>query len=211
MFKDYLKQTRAYPLLRLLKSYFEAVLWFFGSKQGVSPPALFKRAVIKQYAKKFSPSIFIETGTYLGDTVAAVKNLFSEIHSIELGENLAKEARKRFAKYSHIKIHQGDSAIVLPEIFKNASKKPTLFWLDAHYSEGITVGSDDNLPLVKEIKTILEHWQSGSVVLIDDARLMGRQKGYPGFEEIKNLVEKYNLGLKVGQELDIIRIYTPTL
>ena len=118
MFKDYLKQTRAYPLLRLLKSYFEAVLWFFGSKQGVSPPALFKRAVIKQYAKKFSPSIFIETGTYLGDTVAAVKNLFSEIHSIELGENLAKEARKRFAKYSHIKIHQGDSAIVLPEIFK---------------------------------------------------------------------------------------------
>ena len=206
MLKNYLKQTKAYPLLRFLKSYLEAVLWFFGSKQRVSPPALFKRAVIKQHTKKFSPSIFVETGTYLGDTVAAVKNLFSEVHSIELGENLAKEAQKRFARRKNIHIHQGDSSKILPKILA-VVHGPYLFWLDAHFSEGITVGDDEHLPLVKEIKTILEHWQPGSVILIDDARLMGKQKGYPSFEEIKKLVGGYNLGLKVGQELDIIRIY----
>jgi hypothetical protein len=206
MLKNYLKQTKAYPLLRFLKSYLEAVLWFFGSKQQASPPALFKRAVIKKLARKFSPSIFVETGTYLGDTVAAVKNLFFEIHSIELGENLAEEARKRFLRYPHIHIHQGDSAQILPSLL-GKTLKPSLFWLDAHYSEGVTVGDDEHLPLISEIKTILGHWVSGSVILIDDARLMGCQKGYPSFEEIEVIVKGSGLNLEVKQDLDIIRIY----
>ncbi len=206
MLKEILKKTKLYPCLGLTKSYFDAFLWMLGLKRESSPPALLKRAVIKQHAKKFSPPIFIETGTYLGDTVSAVKNIFSEIHSIELGEELANLAKKRFAKYPHIMIHSGDSAQVLPQILASINKS-CLFWLDAHYSEGITVGDDAHLPLISEIKTIFEHWQNGSVILIDDARLMGRQKGYPSFEEIEELVESYNLGLKIESELDIIRIY----
>lgn len=205
MFKQALKQSRIYPLLRFLKSWLELLLWVFRGKQGILPPALLKRRIIKEYAKKFSPQVFVETGTYLGDTIWSMKNLFSEIHSIELGEGLAQEAQKRFSRYRHIHIHQGDSASILPNLLENIPK-PTLFWLDAHYSEGITVGSDEHLPLMAEIKTILEHWQSGSVILIDDARLMGQQKGYPGFEEIKKIVQDSNLGLEIKQELDIIRV-----
>lgn len=206
MFKTYLKQTKTYPLLRLFKSWLELLLWVFGGKQGVSPPALLKRRVIKQHARKFSSQVFIETGTYLGDTVAAVKNLFSEIHSVELGGKLAEEARKRFLRYPQIHIHQGDSAKVLPRILQE-SPKSRLFWLDAHYSEGVTVGDDEHLPLISEIKTILGHWVSGSVILIDDARLMGKQKGYPSFEEIEIIVKDAGLNLEVKQDLDIIRIY----
>lgn len=204
-FKQLLKQSKIYPSLRLIKSWLELFLWVFKNKQSVSPPALIKRKVLKAYARKFSSQVFVETGTYLGDTVEAMKNLFSEIHSIELGEGLAEEARKRFLRYPHIHIHQGDSASILPNLLENIPK-PTLFWLDAHYSEGITVGDDEHLPLVSEIRTILSHWISGSVTLIDDARLMGQQKGYPSFGEIQKIVQDSNLGLDVKQELDIIRV-----
>ncbi len=192
--------------MRFFKSWFELFLWVFKNKQGVSPPALVKRRIIKEYAKKFSPQIFVETGTYLGDTVWSMKNLFSEIHSIELGGKLAEEARKRFLRYPHIHIHQGDSASILPSLLERIFK-PSLFWLDAHCSEGITSGDDEHLPLISEIKTILGHWVFGSVILIDDARLMGQQKGYPSFEEIQKIVQDSNLGLEIKQEIDIIRIY----
>ena len=206
MFKDYLKQTKAYPLLRFLKSYLEAALWVFRNKQRVSPPVLLKRAVIKRFARKFSPQVFIETGTYLGDTVAFVRNSFKEIHSIELGKELASAAQKRFSKRKNIHIHQGDSSKILPKVLA-VVPGPYLFWLDAHYSAGDTVGDDKHLPLVAEIKTILDHWIPGSVVLIDDARLMGKQKGYPSFERIKKLIQSSGHNLKIEQNLDIIRIY----
>ena len=40
---------------------------------------------------------FVETGTYRGDMVEAVKKEFDKIYSIEIGQELAVSAQKRFA------------------------------------------------------------------------------------------------------------------
>ena len=74
-----------------------------------SPPQPFRHKIIKLYAKRFSINIFIETGTYLGRTVEAVKNKFKEIYSIELNKGLYLKAKQKFIKYKHINIIIGDS------------------------------------------------------------------------------------------------------
>lgn len=45
---------------------------------------------LKQLIEKFSIKIFIETGTYLGDSTAVAAQLFEKVHTIELSENLYK-------------------------------------------------------------------------------------------------------------------------
>src|SRR5437868_2762726 len=75
------------------------------------------RAIIDS-RKKFGPRVFIETGTYLGDTLAAVKDAFDTCISIELDPALHARARTRFATDSRVQLRQGDSAQVLPEILR---------------------------------------------------------------------------------------------
>jgi 16S rRNA A1518/A1519 N6-dimethyltransferase RsmA/KsgA/DIM1 with predicted DNA glycosylase/AP lyase activity len=65
------------------------------------------------------------------------KKKFKRIWSIELDKILFELARKKFQSESHIKIIQGDSGTVLPELL-NKLTDPDIFWLDAHYSGGKT-------------------------------------------------------------------------
>ena len=60
--------------------------------------------------------ILIETGTYLGEMALASKRTFKKIYTIELDKELYRKAKNNCSKYDHIKLYQGDSAQVLPEI-----------------------------------------------------------------------------------------------
>src|SRR5450631_4321302 len=57
------------------------------------PPQIIKRLAIKEYAKKNSIRVFIETGTYLGETLDYLKPFFRKLISIELDEKLHKKAQ----------------------------------------------------------------------------------------------------------------------
>jgi len=48
----------------------------------VPPPHSAKQKVIEKYAKQYSCSTLVETGTYLGDTIS--KNMRSNIHAVHL-------------------------------------------------------------------------------------------------------------------------------
>jgi hypothetical protein len=203
--KQFIKKTPLYPII--LKFQFIYLRKFLPPE--MSPSASHnKRLFILQIAKENKTPVFIETGTYLGDTVSALRYSFQEIYSIELDEKLAQRAKNIFKKYKHIHILQGDSAKILPKILEDI-KKPTLFWLDAHYSGGITAkGEKENL-ILDELQTILNWWVGGSVILIDDARLFNKENNWPEIEDIKSLTEKLrpNLKLEVFENLDIIKIY----
>src|ERR1041385_9343602 len=77
------------------------------------PPHLIKQGIVKEFAKKYSIPVFVETGTYLGDMVYAVRNLFSRIYSIELSVELHRQVQERFSRQNHIVLLQGDSGEVL--------------------------------------------------------------------------------------------------
>lgn len=170
------------------------------------PPYSVKEAVVKGYAKKFSIDTFVETGTYFGDMVYAMKDTFNKIYSVELDDNVYKKAKERFARFPHIQIIQGDSGRALPNILSLITE-PALFWLDAHYSGGITARGDLDTPIMKELQHIFNNSIHDHVILIDDARHFRGQNGYPTLKELQSFVFQRYPGSVFEVKNDIIRIY----
>ena len=169
----------------------------------VPPPALFKHELLLDISRSCPAQVFIETGTYLGDTVHALRRRFREIHSIELDATLCDAARRRFAGVRSVTIHHGDSAAVLPELLSRLTE-PAVFWLDGHFSGGVTARGERDTPVRDELRCILRHPIEGHVVLIDDARLFGTDDGYPTIDEIRELVADRRPSWTVTVEGDVI-------
>jgi len=169
-------------------------------------PHVVKQMVVTTYAAKNGIRVFIETGTYLGEMVCAVKDTFDKIYSIELSNELCKRARKKFVGYRHIIIINGDSAEVLPEILMHA-KEPCLFWLDGHYSGGNTAKGEKETPIMEELKQICDHPVKNHVILIDDARLFTGKNDYPTIESLRTFIEARLPYYEFDVQDDIIRIY----
>jgi hypothetical protein len=174
------------------------------SGRPLPPPDLWKQRVVKEYADRFSLKLLIETGTYLGEMVFAMRDQFNRIISVELDKVLYLRAVLRFLKLRHIRILHGDSARVLPRILRSL-REPALFWLDAHYSGGITARGKKETPIVEELMAILAHDIKEHVILIDDARCFDGAGDYPTLGTLRSLVARSDLALEVRD--DIIRIH----
>ena len=184
------------------KPYFE---WLESGKPD-PPPNIVKQMTIKEYANKYRLKVFIESGTYLGDMVYAVRGVFEKIYSIELDDNLYESAKAKFLKYSHMSILHGDSAKVMPKILDHI-KNPCLFWLDGHYSGGITVKGELDTPISQELKHIFNHPIKDHVILIDDARLFTGENDYPTIQQLRSFVLSQKLDREIEIKDDIIRIH----
>jgi len=172
----------------------------------IPAPDIIKQRTIKEYAKIFSVETFIETGTYLGDTVSAVRDVFNKVYSIELDKTLYEKAKKQFSRHHNISILHGDSGSVLPAILAEINE-PCLFWLDGHYSGGITAKGDLNTPIMQELNCILDHFIEEHVILIDDAREFHGYNDYPTIEELKKHIFKKYPDWNFDIKDDIIRIH----
>ncbi len=162
------------------------------SGKNICPPHGIKENYVEKFAKEFDINILVETGTYLGEMVYAMRNNFEHIISIELDKELYENASNFFRKDKHIEIIQGDSSKVLPEILKNINQS-CLFWLDGHYSGGITAKGELSTPIVSEISFIKENAVSNNidhVILIDDARDFNGTDGYPTIKEFEKFVNE---------------------
>ncbi|HEY8241206.1 MAG TPA: hypothetical protein VIH35_07165 [Kiritimatiellia bacterium] len=174
------------------------------SGRPVPPPHVAKQRAIAAAAKRSGALILIETGTYLGDMVGAMRRRFREIHSIELSDELARKAAGRFEGEPHIHIHQGDSGQVLPSILAGV-REPCVLWLDGHFSGGITARASEETPIQRELKTVLAHPVKGHVVLIDDARFFNGENDYPTLAKIEAQIRAARPDWKVVVKDDIIR------
>lgn len=180
-------------------------LWKLKGRPVPAPHAV-KQMINKYYASKFGLRVFIETGTYMGEMIDAVLNKFSRIISVEFDKALAERAKNKYASYAHITILQGDSGKILPEIIAKIDE-PCLFWLDAHYSGGVTAQAESETPIIKEIKAILEHPCSDHVILIDDAREFTTNKNYPALDELRQIIRQSRKEWQMIVDTDIIRIH----
>ncbi|MBN1830386.1 MAG: hypothetical protein JW884_14745 [Deltaproteobacteria bacterium] len=170
------------------------------------PPDALKQETVKDYGRRFHLDVFIETGAYLGDMVYAVRTTFPRIWSIELDSALAEGARQRFRSHGHITIVQGDSATSLPEILAGL-REPCLFWLDGHYSGGVTAKGSSETPVREELRHILDHPVKNHVILIDDARCFTGEKEYPTIDEIREIIRSRRPSWTFDVKDDIIRIH----
>lgn len=171
----------------------------------IPPPHIVKQVTIQEYRHRYNCMTLIETGTYLGDMVEAQKKLFHKIISIELGVDLFNKAQQRFSNDSNVTILQGDSGEVLPEVIEILDQ-PALFWLDGHYSSGITAIGDKECPIFEELDTILSK-KFNHIILIDDARCFNNTGDYPSIGKLTEYIKSRNEKYKVKVKHDIIRFF----
>ena len=203
--KQVLKKTLPEDVIKLRRDLEARRAW---EKQGrpSPPPHIVKEELIRDYAKSFNTRILIETGTYLGDMVHAMKKSFSRIISFELDHDLAHQAQQRFANDHHVEIIQGDSGKLLGEYLVTINE-PCLFWLDGHYSGGITAKGALETPIKNELAAILSHPIDGHVILIDDARCFTGENDYPTLDELQEFAGERKPNHKFSMEHDVIRIH----
>jgi hypothetical protein len=179
------------------------------------PSDIEKRRILLDHQKKYRTNIFIETGTFLGDTSAALLPVSSKVFSIELSEQLAARARKRFAKEPRISIIHGDSGERLADIVKDLNE-PALFWLDGHYSSSFdyngeyfhTAKGKLETPILAELDVVMAS-NFPHIILIDDARCFNGSNDYPTCADIKAFVHKRRPEFTLSVKRDIIRILPP--
>lgn len=198
-----------YMRFNYLKEY---ALFIIGIKNKTNPnlvPHFVKRSTIRKYAKKYTTSTLIETGTYTGDMIASMLREFQTIYSIELFRPLYEKACLRFAGQRNIHLHFGDSSVELKKILKKI-EKPAFFWLDAHYSGDGTAKGQMDTPILKELSCIFGHKVVNHVILIDDATEFTGKNGYPTIDTLEKFVLERNPRYQISVIDNIIRLLPDT-
>ena len=197
---------RKTPLYSLAQRWRKSGLYIELARAGhlVAPPYEVKRLTIRLYRELYGPRTFVETGTYLGDTVEAVRGDFERIYSVELHPELARDAQNRFAGDPNIRILQGDSAELLPGILREV-EGPCLLWLDGHYSSAGTARGSKDTPILEELAHVFRDRGRDHVILIDDARLFDGRPDYPKIAELRRVIHGYRPDYLFEVSHDIIR------
>ncbi|ADE40199.1 O-methyltransferase [Candidatus Puniceispirillum marinum] len=142
--------------------------WFKNGFTNNSPD-LVKRRLLMRHA--IHNATFVETGTFLGNTTVFLASFSAKTYTIEPEEKLYEMARQRFANSPKIDALKGTSEERFPELLPLLSGDIN-FWLDGHYSGGITFKGDSECPVASELEQIeknLVRFDKVSV-LIDDVR-----------------------------------------
>ena len=168
------------------------------------PPHIIKQRAIETYRQIYGHAILIETGTYRGNMVDVQKRNFKKVYSIELDFDLFKKAVNKFRRDENVVILQGDSGKVLPTLLAEIDE-PVIFWLDGHYSGGITAKGDKDCPIIEELNAIFDHQDLGHIILIDDARCFIGENDFPTINEIREIIASRNPKYQVEVKHDIIR------
>ena len=206
--KEFLKKISPQWLINLwiVRKWFDRILLYEWNKKGcpVPPPHIVKRMTIKEYKEKYGYEVLVETGTYLGTMVEAQKKRFQKIYSIELDVDLFNKAAKRFKKDKNVVILKGDSGKVLPNILLEINE-PAIFWLDGHYSGGITAKGEKECPIYEELDAIFQSKKFNHILLIDDAGDFSGKGDYPTIDQLTHYIKSHNDKYQVEVKHNIIR------
>lgn len=173
----------------------EPELW---AQRGYAPPspAFIKHQVVLRNG--IPGATWVETGTYKGDTSALLAENSKKVFTIEPADHLFAAAKKRFASNPNIEVIHGLSEEVFPHLI------PTLtgdvnFWLDGHFSAGITHQGPKDTPIEEELACIESHIGNFTrlAVLVDDVRCFNPTlpncAGYPELDVLIDWARKNNL------------------
>jgi hypothetical protein len=198
-----LQRTPFYGAYKSLGHYPDYWYWKLRGEP-VRSPHLVKQRAVQEYAERYALRTLVETGTYYGEMVAAMRRRFDQIYSVEFDSVLAHRAQKKFSRWPHIHILQGDSQRVVPELLQSLDQ-PALFWLDAGYY-GWAGLQGNKQRLTSELEAVLGHRIQNHVILMDDARGLNGQNGAPTVEQLKQRIEAEFTGRSVEVKHDILRI-----
>lgn len=120
------------------------------------------------------PVVFIETGTYKGDTVRNMGPYFSRVYSVEISPTLYQECVDNCSHITNAYLYLGDSTTCLDEILTIPGNNEAVFFFDAHLSGIDTIMNGiENVPVISELKKVLSFSPRNSIFVFDDVRFFG--------------------------------------
>lgn len=142
------------------------------------------------YKNALPKGVWIESGTYYGETTNYLSKRFRHIYTVEPQIEIFFEAKKILDKYPNVDIYNETSTQALPKILDKVTGDIN-FWLDGHFSGENTYFGDGVSPISQELQIIESIFRSGKLkgnlkIFVDDVRLFGGQqqfeKGYPDID-----------------------------
>lgn len=116
--------------------------------------------------------VFVETGTLEGSTTFACEPHFEKVYTIEVDKSLYDRVSSRYTGNKITFLH-GDSSSVFESLLPQIDK-PSIFFLDGHWSGGGTGKGAKDCPLIEEISLISTLLTKPAIIIIDDYRLFGK-------------------------------------
>ena len=168
-----------------------------------------KRDVIRKWQAMTGHKLFVETGTFLGETTLAVSGIFERCWTVEIDKGLYEQALVKFKDRQNVTALHGDSEMLIVDILKDIDG-PAIFWLDGHYSRANTGRGATDTPIMNELMRIFEHPIKQHVILIDDARDFLGVNGYPTVKALQRFVRARSpYRMRIAN--DIIRLVNEAL
>ncbi len=139
----------------------------------------------------FPAATWVETGTFLGQTTELLSKYATRVYSIEPEPKLFSRAQQLFSNQQHVELLNGTSEEILPKLLPRISGDVN-FWLDGHYSAGLTFKGVQDTPILDELACIGRYIDKlGKIcVLVDDIRCFNPSlKEYASYPSLGTLVQ----------------------
>lgn len=152
------------------------------------PHSMTKLRNLKYCKLRTGADSVIEIGTYKGVTAKRLSRFFVNVFTIEINEQLHREAKKNLSKRPNVECLLGDAINILPDILNKTTN--VILFCDGHYSGGNTGFGDKKKPILQELDIIQNKMDDISAIVIDDFRLFGVDEDWPQKSEVFSKIEK---------------------
>ena len=198
-------------------------IWSFNNRKSIknwrsrnfSPPS---PDVIKQQvlaSNNLNESLWIETGTYYGETTKLLSKISKKTISIEADKNLYETSKKKLKDLKNVIILNGKSEDLLNKVIsENLNFKNICIYLDAHLCQDHlrntkTFGSETTAtPILNELEVVTKYINNFEkiVVLIDDIRLFqGSFQNYPNKNALVDWCKENNFLWEIEHDIFICK------
>jgi hypothetical protein len=200
------------PKARAIKRrLFEFSDWKSKDYTAPSPKALKDRVLFRN---AIPGGIWVETGTYLGETTKLLARWSGAVYSLEPADMLYKRAARLFASQKHVSIINAPSEEAFPTLLPSL-KGPVNFWLDGHFSAGPTFQGEVDTPIMAELDSISQHKAvlEPVCIMIDDIRCFSSSlpeySNYPSLDMLVDWARQQDMEWHIEQDIMIIRSRIP--
>ena len=177
-----------------------------------SPDVIKNQILINNNLKN---SLWIETGTYYGETTKLLSKISKKTISIEADKNLFETSNKILKNFKNVEILNGKSEDLLDKVIsKNLNFKNICIYLDAHLCQDHlkntkTFGNENTAtPILNELEIVSKYVSNFEkiVVLIDDIRLFqGKFQNYPNKNTLVSWCKENNFLWEIEQDIFICK------
>lgn len=192
---------------RTLRMWKALIRW--GNNGYAAPSPHFIKQIVL-FRNAIPNSVWVETGTHLGETTKELSKYGSFVYSIEPDPTLYSNAAEHFRSYPNVEILKGLSEEVFPLLLPKLSGDVN-FWLDGHYSGGITHKGPQDTPILEELAHIsanLNHFRK-VCVMVDDIRCFNPEldeySTYPSLNVLVDWANKNGLSWHIEHDILIAK------